>query len=513
MTTKKINYEEAAKRFEEFHNEVEIVENTFVSWTKKAKFFDKIVQDYFESIPKDVFKNKSIHPDRRKEKKLNTFFSKRPKKQKKEKLSIEQITDKRKNTCLQKYGVDNPSKVDWVKKKKQNTSKENWNVEQPLAAKQIREKIARTNIEKYGGTAPAADAKIRNKMLKSNIERYGVPHYSMTETFKTQQSKIISCTNNQEITLKDWLHRTDYDKSLPSQITINQWFPFVEFIKEEELVEKINEFNSYKTNLELFIEKELNLKHYNKKPPELEKLYKPDFKINECLFLNIDGLYWHKEDYRDNQYHSNLRKEFEKHNFRLLQFREDEIRAKLSIVKSIINNASKGISKKVYARNTSTRDVSNKQAAEFLNQNHLKGAKNAKHIGLFDKDNNLISVLSWKIYKKVCKIERFCSLLNTVVIGGLSKLLTELEKRLSNQVDQYHYWVDLRYGTGNQLENFGYQISHETIGFDWTDGKNCYNRLYCIASETNSEKEAAAKKNLYKIYDAGQRLWIKKCQI
>ena len=227
MTTKKINYEEAAKRFEEFHNEVEIVENTFVSWTKKAKFFDKIVQDYFESIPKDVFKNKSIHPDRRKEKKLNTFFSKRPKKQKKEKLSIEQITDKRKNTCLQKYGVDNPSKVDWVKKKKQNTSKENWNVEQPLAAKQIREKIARTNIEKYGGTAPAADAKIRNKMLKSNIERYGVPHYSMTETFKTQQSKIISCTNNQEITLKDWLHRTDYDKSLPSQITINQWFPFL----------------------------------------------------------------------------------------------------------------------------------------------------------------------------------------------------------------------------------------------------------------------------------------------
>ena len=512
MTTKKINYTEAAKRFEEFHNEVEIVENTFISWTKKAKFFDKIVQDYFESIPKDVFKNKSIHPSRRKEKKLDTYFSKRPKKQKKEKLTTEQIIIKRKNTCLQKYGVDNPSKIDSIKEKKRITSKKNWNVEQPLAAKQIRERITKTNIEKYGGAAPAHDASIRNKMIKSNIERYGVPHYSMTETFKNQQSKIISCINDQEITLKDWLQTTNYTKSLPSQITINQWFPFIETIKEEELIEKIDEYNSYKTHLEHFVEKQLNLKHYNKKPPELEKLYRPDFKVNDSLYVNIDGLYWHKEDYRDKQYHMLLRKEFEKHNLRLLQFREDEIRIKFDIVKSMINNASKGISRKIYGRNTSIKDVTNKQATDFLNANHLKGAKNAKHIGLFDKDNNLISILSWKTYKNICKIERFCSLVNTVVIGGLSKLLTELEKRLSEQVNQYHYWVDLRYGSGNQLKNFGYEISHETIGFDWTDGKNCFNRLYCTASETKTEKEMAAAKKLFKLYDAGQRLWIKKKQ-
>ncbi|NBP58691.1 hypothetical protein EBU71_19550, partial [bacterium] len=100
MTTKKINYIEAAKRFEEFHNEVEIVECTFISWTKKAKFFDKIIQDYFESIPKDVFKNKSVHPRRRKEKKINTFFSKRTKKEKKSKVTTEEIVQKRKQTCI-----------------------------------------------------------------------------------------------------------------------------------------------------------------------------------------------------------------------------------------------------------------------------------------------------------------------------------------------------------------------------------------------------------------------------
>jgi len=510
MITKKINYAEAAKRFQESHNEVEIVENTFISWTKKAKFFDKIVQDYFESIPKDVFKNKSIHPIRRKEKKLNSYFSKRSKKQKKEKSTIEQVINKRKQTCLQKYGTDNPSKVESIKEKKRITSKKNWNVEQPLAAKQIRERIAKTNIEKYGGVAPAQDASIRNKMVKSNIERYGVPHYSMTEAYKVQQSKIINCASNVEVTLKDWLQAINYTKTLPSQITINQWFPFADSIKEEELIEKIEEYNSYKTHLEHFIEKQLNLKHYNKKPPELEKLYRPDFKINDSLYLNIDGLYWHKEDYRDKQYHMLLRKEFEKSNLRLLQFREDEIKSKLNIVKSMINNASKGISKKVYGRNTEIKDVANKQAINFLNANHLKGAKNAKHIGLFDKDNNLISLLSWKIYKNICKIERFCSLVDTVVIGGLSKLLSELEKRLVNQVNEYHYWVDLRYGSGNQLKNFGYYISHETIGFDWTDGKNCYNRLHCTASETKSEKEEAATKKLFKLYDAGQRLWIKR---
>ncbi len=510
MTTKKINYEEAAKRFEEFHNEIEIVKNSFISWTKKAKFFDKIVQDYFESIPKDVFKNKSVHPHRRKEKKINTFFSKRTKKNKKQKITTEEIIQKRKQTCLEKYGTDNPSKVDWIKKKKEKTSIENWGEKQPLAASQIRQKIKETNLEKYGTTAPAGNSLIQEKMKDTNLKKYGVSFFSQTEKFKQEQSKLITLENGKEIPLKDWLIQTKYKNTLPSQITINQWFFSIDKISEKQLIEKIDQFNSHKTYLEHFFEKELNIKHFNKKPLELNKLYRPDFKINDSVYVNIDGLYWHKENYRDKNYHYILRKEFENHNLRLLQFREDEIQSKLDVIKSIINNASGLISNKIYARNTTISEVSNKQAMIFLNENHLKGMKNAKHIGLYDQSGNLVSILSWKVYKNICKIERFCSLKNTLVIGGLSKLLSELEKRLFNKVNEYHYWVDLRYGTGNQLKNFGYHLSHEIIGFDWTDGKNCFNRLYCTASETNSEKEIATKKNLYKIYDAGQRLWIKK---
>lgn len=512
MTTKKINYIEAAKRFEEFHNEVEIVECTFISWTKKAKFFDKIIQDYFESIPKDVFKNKSVHPRRRKEKKINTFFSKRTKKEKKSKVTTEEIVQKRKQTCIEKYGTDNPSKVDWIKKKKEKTSIENWGTKQPLAASQVRQKIKETNLEKYGSTTPAGNISIQKKMEETNLKKYGVSYFSQTEKFKQEQSKLVIVENENEIPLKDWLEQTKYKNTLPSQVTINQWFVSVEKINEKQLIEKLNQFNSYKTYLEHFIEKELGLKHFNKKPLEIDKLYRPDFKINDSVYVNIDGLYWHKEDYRDKTYHSDLRKEFETHNLRLLQFRENELQSKLDIVKSIINNASGLILKKIYGRNTKITDVSNKLAISFLNENHLKGMKNAKHIGLRDQEGNLISILSWKTHNNVCKIERFCSLKNTIVIGGLSKLLSELEKRLFGKVDEYHYWVDLRYGTGNQLKSFGYELSHETIGFDWTDGKNCFNRLYCTASETNSEKEEAVKKNLYKIYDAGQRLWVKKCQ-
>lgn len=507
MTTKKITYEEADRRFKQHHNEIEIIKETYVSWNKKAMFYDHIVAKTFISRPKDVFNNRSVHPVRRKEKQLKSYRIKKPLKEKKTDVNF---IETRKQTCVEKYGVDNPSKIDWVKRKKEETSKKNWGVAQPLAATEIREKIKKTNVERYGGTSPISHDNVKNKIKETCVKKYGVDHYSKTTTFSEQQSKLVLCADGKELTLSNWLALTTYNKTLPSKTTINHWFAFEDKINEKELIHRIEEFGSYKSGLELIVEKEFGFNHYNKKPIAINNIYRPDFKINELLYMNVDGLFWHKSDFKDRHYHFEMRKEFEKHNLRILQFREDEIRNKIDIVRSIVSNASGLTGKKIYARKTYVAMISNEKAVKFLNCNHLKGAKKAKHIGLFVSTGELVSVLSWKIYKNVCKIERFCSTIGMNVVGGLSKLLTALEKHLANVVNEYHYWVDLRYGTGNQLKRFGYSLSHETIGFDWTDGKQCYNRLYCRSTKTTTEKEEAKNRNLYKIYDAGQRLWIKR---
>jgi len=54
---KKITFTEAKKRFA-YRGDIELVE--FVSWKKKSKFFDKIEQDYFWSIPADVKKHEIV---------------------------------------------------------------------------------------------------------------------------------------------------------------------------------------------------------------------------------------------------------------------------------------------------------------------------------------------------------------------------------------------------------------------------------------------------------------------
>lgn len=60
------------------------------------------------------------------------------------------VKEKRKKTCKEKYGVENPSQAKEVKEKKKQTSLEKYGVDNPFQAKEIKEKIKQTNFKKYG---------------------------------------------------------------------------------------------------------------------------------------------------------------------------------------------------------------------------------------------------------------------------------------------------------------------------------------------------------------------------
>jgi hypothetical protein len=103
-----------------------------------------------------------------------------------------------------------------------------------------------------------------------------------------------------------------------------------------------------------------------------------------------------------------------------------------------------------------------------------------------------------------------CSEVGTTVVGGFSKLLSYIEKITT--FDSIEYWVDLRYGTGNFLLNHNFIHKKDTQGWRWTDRKNTFNRLKCTANmdERNlTEKEHASELGWSRIYDAGQRLYVK----
>jgi len=92
------------------------------------------------------------------------------------------IKEKSKAIIFKKYGVENPSQSDEVKNKKFRTCFDNYGVESPFQSYEIREKIKNTNLEKYGCENPNQNKDVREKSKITSLEKYGV-EYPMQNIF------------------------------------------------------------------------------------------------------------------------------------------------------------------------------------------------------------------------------------------------------------------------------------------------------------------------------------------
>lgn len=487
---KEILFKEAKERFiKQGRRDIELQEEGYKNWTTKAKFYDKNIEEYFWALPSSVYKQKSNHPEYSKE--------------------------KIKKTCLEKYGVTNPLLREKTIEKTRKALIKKYGSVSPYASKDVQEKIKNIFIKKYGGH-PLKDEVVKNKIKETCLKRYGAKSYIETKENRLNATNYFIKETNEPVI--DWLKSQQEPK--PSYTGFIQILQKINSGQKNKikislnLVKKIiKDYKNSKTTLEALAEQLFDTTHYNKKPHNLSEIYRPDFKLTEKVYLNVDGLYWHSEKQKENRYHFNLRKEFEDNNLRIIQFREDEIRNKPNICKSIVDNARGNTLNKVYARKCKVQAVQHKEAKTFLLENHLMGSTTARHVGLYH-NNELISLLSFKEKKNICKIERFCSKIGYVITGGFCKLVSYLEKNiLSSAMEEMHNWVDLRYGTGYHLLNKGFAKKRDTLGWKWTDGHSTFNRLKCRANMDDrklTQQQHADELGWYKIYDAGQRVYVKK---
>jgi len=178
-------------------------------------------------------------------------------------------------------------------------------------------------------------------------------------------------------------------------------------------------------------------------------IYIPEINIA----IECNGLYWHSElNGKDKEYHLNKTIECKEKGVNLIQIFEDEWYNKQDIVKSILLAKFGKIKNKIYARKCIVKEINKKESDDFLFENHLQGEINGKTIGLYYNDE-LVSVLTYgkpRFNKKYdIEILRFCNKKNTVVIGGLSKLI----KKLNGSIISY---CDLRYSNGKGYESAGF---------------------------------------------------------
>ena len=94
------------------------------------------------------------------------------------------LKDKRKDTCIEKWGVDNPSKSNQVKKKVIETNIEKFGHEWATKSDEIKNKIKDKFIENWGVDNPSKIKEVRDRAKKTMFGRFGVEYAMHSDDIK-----------------------------------------------------------------------------------------------------------------------------------------------------------------------------------------------------------------------------------------------------------------------------------------------------------------------------------------
>jgi hypothetical protein len=362
---------------------------------------------------------------------------------------------KRKETFLNRYGVDNPMKLDEFKNSQQISVFKSFGVKSPILNQDIQNKIKNTNIDKYGVDNPMKSLVIKNRLKQTNLENFGVTCCFLHESIQLKKQKTCEERFGVKFPLQ-----SDFFLDKVKQTKIEKYgvaYPF----QSTEIQQKIAKINSEngKSKKERSIVDILECEFQTSNRTILDgkelDIYIPSKKIA----IEFNGIYWHSErNGKHKDYHLNKTEACEKKGIQLIHIFENEYDDNYEIVKSIILAKIGFFDKRIFARNCIVKELTSKEKNEFLEENHLQGQeKSSIKLGLFYNDD-LVSVMTFGIshYNKKYEWElyRFCNKLNYQIIGGASKLFAYFIRNYKPK--SVITYVDRRYFNGNFYEKIGF---------------------------------------------------------
>ena len=472
-------------------------------------------------------------------------------------LQSPKIQEKRKKIFFEKHGVEHQSQLAEVKEKKKQTYLKKFGTTTNLLCEDTKNKIRQTNLKKFGVEHNSQSAEIKEKKKQTNLkrcgveynfqssdfkekskqtclEKYGVEHTSLSKEIRNKQlktkrkSKLIQIAKQLNIKLENLLFENNlliiknycnlHDKFSISFNNLHQrWFKYDKKICTK-CYPLIKHVSANEIEIKLFI-KSLNINYIDKCKTILNNNFEIDVYLPEYkLGIEFDGLYWHSDLYKDNNYHLNKTEECEKQGIQLLHIFEDEWINKKEIVKSIIKSKLGVIDNKILANECTIKEIDSLTSSNFLNNNHIQENTDSKiKIGIFYNDE-LVSVMTFtKIDNKVniegeYEMLRFCDKLNTHVIDGASKLLSYFIKTYKPK--SIITYVDRRYSQGNLYEQLGFKFIENTTPNYWYYKKNEMIKQHRFKfrkdvlvkegfDKNKTEFEIMNDRDYYRIYDSG----------
>ncbi len=327
-------------------------------------------------------------------------------------FSTDKFLEDRKRTWIEKYGVDNPTKV-----------------------KSIAEKISKSNSGK--------------KHTDTRIQLYKIEGFSaVVERLKDCVSPLFtlaeykgSARNN----IYKWQCKT-CNKEIHSHIDYGT-VPRCTVCNPKEISVGEQELADYIKSIGFDIES--NTKKIIT-PQELD-IYVPAVGIA----FEYNGSYWHSAAKKDKFYHVDKYLSCKEKDIHLIQIFDDEWLTKKDIVKSRIRNLL-GVSDKIYARKCVVQSVNGSLARDFLIQHHLQGyVTSSINLGLYF-ENRLVALMTFGTsrFNNTAGYEllRYCSA--GTIVGGASKLFSHFLSAFK-PVSVLSY-ADRCWSTGNVYRKMGF---------------------------------------------------------
>lgn len=254
-------------------------------------------------------------------------------------------------------------------------------------------------------------------------------------------------------------------------------------------------------------------------------LYIPEKKFG----IEIDGLFWHSynpyrgPDTENRNRHLEKTVDALKSNVELIHITDHEWRFKKDLVKSLLTTKL-GKAEKIFARKCYIKEVGTTTEKQFLTNNHFQGYTPSSYaIGLYLKDE-LVSIMTVgnSRFDKSAKYEllRFCTKLNTVIIGGAEKLFNNVLNFVGNE--SIVSYCDISKFNGYIYTKLGFEKTNSVSpGYFWTDGdeiiisrfksqKKQLQQWLPSFDENKSESENMFEAGFRRFWDCGQQKYIRK---
>jgi hypothetical protein len=449
-------------------------------------------------------------------------------------MCVDEIKEKIKNTCIEKYGYSSYTKTNEYKEKTKKTNLEKFGVEYSLQSDIVRDKARSTYMRKYGVDHNMKVKEIRDKAKVTFLKNYGVNHPSKSDEIK--QITKNTCINRYGV------DNPSKSESIRGKTIIGSNENYIKYIGDNISLFRCDvghEFGISSDNYHSRIKnktplcticypigdsssiQQIELSNYIKSVysgqvmdmyrDELEiDIFIPEFNIG----FEFNGVYWHSEEYKDKNYHLNKTNFFKQRGIRIIHIWEDDWNLRKDILKSQIKNLLNLTKNSIYARNCKIQEISDsKLIRKFLDDNHVQGFVNSNlKIGLMFNDE-LVSVMTFdrfegrnKMKDDEWNLNRFCSKIETNIVGGFSKMLNFFIKKYSP--DRIISYADKTWSFGESYTKFGFnKVSETPSDYKYVvNGERVHkSRFRKSKLDTNlSESEYMHKKQIPKIWDCGK---------